>query len=136
MLFSWSISQIPIGKLMDKYGRKPFLLASEVIGIITLIGWLFSDNFLYFAVLQFPYGLLISTWVPTVSAFLADNIPKESRAEAMGRLQALRGIISFPSPYIGGILFDSFGFSASIIANIVGASLTFLIILLFVKEEK
>ena len=136
MLFSWSISQIPIGKLMDKYGRKPFLLASEVIGIITLIGWLFSDNFLYFAVLQFPYGLLISTWVPTVSAFLADNVPKESRAEAMGRLQALRGIISFPSPYIGGILFDLFGFSASIIANIVGASLTFLIILLFVKEEK
>ena len=54
----------------------------------------------------------------------------------MGRLQALRGIISFPSPYIGGILFNSFGFSASIIANIVGASLTFLIILLFVKEEK
>lgn len=135
MLLSWAFSQIPIGKLMDRYGRKPFLLISEVSGMITLIGWLLSDNYLYFAFLQILYGILISTWAPAVAAFIADSVPQEVRAEAVGRLQAFRGLISFPSPYIGGVLFDKLGFSAPIIANLIGALIAFILILLFVKEQ-
>lgn len=136
MLLSWALSQIPIGKLIDKYGRKPFLLISEISGMLTLMGWLLSDSYIHFAMLQILYGILVSTWAPAVAAFIADSVPKEVRAEAIGKLQAFRGLMSFPSPYIGGILFDNYGFLAPIIVNLIGAFIAFVLILLFVKEQK
>ena len=131
---AWASSQIPIGKLMDKYGRKPFLLLSELMGIVTLLGWLFSRDFLSFAILQVSTGVMIAAWVPTTTAILADSVPKEKRAEAMGRLQAFRGVLAFPAPYVGGLLYDAFGFHLPVIANLMGSITAFILILLLVKE--
>lgn len=107
---AWASSQIPIGKLIDKHGRKPFLLLSELMGIITLLGWLFSSNFFSFAIFQVSFGVMIAAWVPTTTAILANSVPKENRAEAIGRLQAFRGLLAFPAPYVGGLLYGAFGF--------------------------
>jgi len=131
----WGISQIPIGKLIDRYGRKPFLLISELIGTFTLLGWLLSRSFLAFAILQIPFGIMIAAWVPAIAALLADSVPMEKRAEAMGRLQAFRGLLAFPAPYIGGLLFDELGFSAPILANLIGSLAAFCFIFFLVKEK-
>jgi MFS family permease len=131
----WGISQVPIGKLIDKYGRKLFLLISELVGMISLVGWLFSRSFISFAILQIPFALMIATWVPAIAALLADSVPMERRGQAMGRLQAFRGIFAFPAPYIGGLLFDTYGFRAPIFTNLIGAILAFILIFLLVREE-
>lgn len=131
---AWASSQIPIGKLMDKYGRKPFLLISEVAGITTLFGWLFSRSFFCFAIFQVPFGIMIAAWVPTTTAILADSVPKKNRAEAMGRLQAFRGLLAFPAPYVGGLLYDAFGFYVPVVANLMGSVTAFILILLLVHE--
>jgi len=131
---AWALSQIPIGKLMDKYGRKPFLLLSELMGITTLLGWLFSRDFISFAIFQVSSGVMIAAWVPTTAAILADSVPKENRAEAMGRLQAFRGLLAFPAPYLGGLLYDTFGFHLPVVANLMGSVAAFILILLLVKE--
>jgi len=131
----WGISQVPIGKLIDKYGRKLFLLISELVGIISLVGWLFSRSFIPFAILQIPFALMIATWVPAIAALLADSVPMEKRGQAMGRLQAFRGIFAFPAPYIGGLLFDTYGFRAPIFTNLIGAIIAFILIYLLVREE-
>jgi len=130
----WGISQVPMGKLIDRYGRKLFLLISESTGMIALTGWLFSKSFMSFAILQIPYGLMISAWVPAIAALLADSVPMKKRGEAMGKLQAFRGIFAFPAPYIGGLLFDAFGFRAPILANLMGSAVAFTLICLLVKE--
>ncbi len=131
----WGISQVPIGKLIDKYGRKLFLLISELVGMISLVGWLFSRSFISFAILQIPFALMIATWIPAIAALLADSVPMEKRGQAMGRLQAFRGIFSFPSPYVGGLLFEAYGFKAPIIANLIGAIIALFLIYLLVREE-
>ena len=131
----WGISQIPIGKFIDRYGRKVFLLISEFVGMIALVGWLFSRDFMSFAILQIPFGLMISAWVPAIAALLADSVPMEKRGEAMGRLQAFRGVFAFPAPYIGGMLFDAYGFKAPIFTNLIGAIIAFILICLLVREE-
>ncbi|MFB0503418.1 MAG: MFS transporter [Candidatus Bathyarchaeia archaeon] len=131
---AWALSQIPIGKLMDKHGRKPFLLLSELMAIMTLSGWLFSRDFLSFAILQVSSGVMIAAGVPTSTAMLADSVPKEKRAEAMGRLQAFRGLLAFPAPYVGGLLYDAFGFHLPVVANLIGSITAFVLILLLVRE--
>ncbi len=105
-----------------------------MVGMICLVGWLFSKSFIAFAALQVPYGLMIASWVPAIAALIADSVQMEGRAEAMGKLQAFRGMLAFPAPYIGGLLFDLFGFRAPIIANLIGSAAAFLLIYLLVEE--
>jgi len=130
----WALSQLPIGKLIDRYGCKPFLVLSEALGILVVGGWLISTSFVAFAVLYALFGLVAATWVPAEQALLANSVSEKQRGEAMGRLSAFRGLIGFPAPYIGGLLYDHFGFRAPIMANLVGVTIALVTIILAVRE--
>lgn len=132
---AWSVAQIPFGKLIDRYGRKLFLLVSQTFYTITVFGWLLSNNLVHFIVLQIPFGIAIASWVPTVPAFLADNVPKKRRAEAIGKLQAFRSIFAFPAPYIGGLLYVAFGFWAPLFLNFIGSFVACFLLLVLVHEK-
>jgi MFS family permease len=132
--FVWALSQLPIGRLVDRYGCKPFLVLSEVMGVLVVGGWLFSTSFPAFAILHACFGLVGATWVPAQQALLANSVPTKRLGEAMGRLSAFRGLLGFPAPYIGGLLYDRFGFQAPILANLVGVVVALVMILFAVKE--
>jgi len=132
---AWSVTQIPFGKLIDRYGRKLFLLISQIFYTITVFGWLLSHNLVHFIVLQIPFGIAIASWVPTIPAFLADNVPKKRRAEAIGKLQAFRSIVAFPAPYIGGLLYDAGGFGAPLFLNFLGSFIACFLLLVLVREK-
>lgn len=87
-----------------------------------------------FAVLYALFGLVAATWVPAEQALLANSVSEKQRGEAMGRLSAFRGLIGFPAPYIGGLLYDHFGFRAPIVANLVGVAIALVTIILAVRE--
>jgi FSR family fosmidomycin resistance protein-like MFS transporter len=110
----WALSQLPVGRLIDRHGCKPFLALSEAIGVIVVVGWLFSTRFVAFAALHGLFGLVAATWAPALRALLANSIPAEQLGEEMGRLSAFRGLIGFPAPYLGGLLYDHFGFQTPI----------------------
>ncbi|MFQ6085526.1 MAG: MFS transporter [Candidatus Bathyarchaeia archaeon] len=132
---SWALTQLPIGKLVDRYGCKPFLALSEVIGIFLMVGWLTLTSFEAFVLLQILFGFVASTWVPAMLNFLASSVPENERAEALGKLAAFRGLIAFPAPWMGGYLFDLAGFTAPIAANLLGATIALLTILALVHEK-
>ncbi len=130
----WATSQLPIGRLVDRYGCKPFLVLSEALGLIVVGGWLFSTNFVAFAALHGLFGLMAAAWVPALRTLLANSVPTKQLGEEMGRLAAFRGLIGFPAPYIGGLLYDRFGFQAPILANLVGVAIALMAIVVAVKE--
>jgi MFS family permease len=136
LLISLACSQLIMGKLVQKYGCKKFLMLSEVIGIFLMTGWLSFKNFEAFALLQVPYGLVISAWVPAMNTFIANQTAEENRAEAIGKLAAIRGLISFPAPYIGGFLYDARGFQVPITTGLIGIIFTLLLIWLFIHEPE
>lgn len=131
---AWALSQLPIGRLIDRCGCKPFLALSEAIGIIVVVGWLFSTSFVAFAALHALFGLVAATWAPALRALLANSVPAKQLGEEMGRLSAFRGLIGFPAPYLGGLLYDRFGFQAPILANLVGVVIALVAIIVAVKE--
>lgn len=130
----WAVSQLPIGGLVDRYSCKPFLVLSEALGIIVVGGWLLSTSFAAFAALYALFGLVASTWVPAQRALLANSVPAKQLGEEMGRLAAFRGLIGFPAPYLGGLLYDHFGFQAPLLANLVGVVIALVAIVVAVKE--
>jgi predicted MFS family arabinose efflux permease len=42
---SWSISSIPIGRLSDRFGRKPMLIASTAVAVTTVVGFIAFRSF-------------------------------------------------------------------------------------------
>lgn len=132
---SWAITQIPIGKLINKYGCKIFLILSELVGVIVMIGFFLSTKYEQFLIFSFLWGIVPSTWVSPIKTLIANSVEKTKRAEAIGKLSFLRGIFGTPAPFIGGILFDNFGFKIPILANLIGALIAAILIFLLVHES-
>jgi len=131
---SSACSQLPLGILIRKYGCKKFLMLSEAIGILMMTGWLMFTSFEAFVMLEILRGLVFSTWTPAMKTFLMNKVSEEGRAEAMGKLAAFIGLVGFPAPFIGGVLFDTMGFRAPIVAGLVGVTLALALIFILVHE--
>ena len=58
----------------------------------------------------------------------------KQRAEEIGRLGAFRGLLSFPAPYLGGLLYEAVGFRGPIVANLVGAAIVTILFWRYVGE--
>ena len=133
---SMAASQIPMGKLVDKYGRKICLIISGILIVFTVLGWLVSTSFEAFVILQILGGIAISAWHPASWALLADSVPEGGRAEAMGRFTCFKDLLSSPAPYVGGILYELSGFRGPIVASLILKVIVLMIILLFIREKK
>ncbi|MCK4472436.1 MAG: MFS transporter, partial [Anaerolineae bacterium] len=132
---SMAASLIPAGKLVDKYGRKTCLVIFGFVFLFLLLGWLFSTSFEMFAILQVLLGIGAAAWGPASWALLADSVPEEGRAEAMGKFACFKDLLSSPGPYVGGILYRFFGFRGPILMGLILHVVTLIIILRFVQER-
>jgi len=104
---SYSVMQLVfapvLGKLSDKYGRRPILLISLlgtslgflILGFATTLGMLFVGR-----IIDGISGGNIST----AQAYIADITTKENRAKGMGLIGAAFGLGFVFGPAIGGIL--------------------------------
>src|SRR5216110_2138541 len=104
---SYSVMQLifsPIlGRLSDKYGRRPVLLIS-IIG--TGIGFLilgFANTLALLFVGRILDGITGGN-ISTAQAYIADITTKENRAKGMGLLGAAFGLGFIIGPALGGIL--------------------------------
>jgi len=132
---SMGLSQIPIGKLVDRHGRKPYLIISELIGIVVILGFAFTTSFTLFIVLQVLMGLCVATWVPAVLAYISDHVEEARKAEAIGKYSAFRVLISFPAPTIGGMLYDLWGMQVPLLLNAILAFGCIVLISKLVQED-
>jgi MFS family permease len=133
---AWVIAQLPLGRLMDRYGYKRFMVISECMGISLLVGWILADSFIVFVLLHAYFGVSAALWMPAQQALIATSVPANQRGEALGRLAAFRGLIGFPAPYIGGLLYDRFGMDAPLLANLLGAVIALIAIIKLVRDPE
>ncbi len=127
---------MPLGRLVDRYGTKASLVLSEAIGLPLIIIWLTQTRFEWFLASFALFGLVGATWGPAVMTYLAEHTPAGSRSEAIGQLSAFRGLIAFPSPAIGGLLYEYGGLRVPVAVTLVGVVILMLALALFLKEDK
>jgi MFS family permease len=130
----WAAFQMPIGKLMERYGCVKSMILSEAGGVILMVGWLQAATFQTFALLQILFGFTIAAWLPATMTWIANSVPKEKMAEEIGRLSAFRGLVGFPAPYIGGLLYEAFSFRGPITVNLIGALTALILMATLVRE--
>jgi DHA1 family multidrug resistance protein-like MFS transporter len=131
----WAVSQIPLGRVLDRVGSRRFLVASQSISCCLLALLLVSKHFLLVLFTQVLLGVAAAMWLPAEQVWIARNVDPRERARAIGSYSTFRGLLAFPAPFIGGALFDAFGFNTPILINLVGAFIDVLLIATLIKDK-
>ncbi len=123
-----------LGKLSDRFGRKPILLAS--MAAFTLIFVLYSFIDVYVA--MYPIQILEGgAWVAigaATTAYIADIVSQEKRGWAMGVYQQTASVGWVIGPAFGGFLSDVIGSRTTFLMGAILVAIGFMLALLFVKE--
>jgi MFS family permease len=125
----------PLGKVVDKIGRKKSILISYTIFIPTTLIFLTSGSFTQLFIAYLLFGIAGCLIMPAYSALLADLIPKEKRGRIMGTIVTLNILATVPASALGGILYGTSPIYPFILTMSLGTTVS-LIILLAVKEPR
>lgn len=130
LLAMYSITQLisaPIlGRLSDRYGRRPILLISLVGSVLTYIWLGFAESLMMLFLARAFNGFMAGN-IATAFAYVADITSPENRAKGMGVIGAAFGLGFIMGPALGGILAgadpDNVNFQ---LPNFVAAGMSFL----------
>lgn len=136
MSLTWAIIQMPIGRFIDRRGTLTMMIFSESLGIPLMLIWMTQSRFEIFAASQVLFALTAATWVPITSTYLTRRVAEAERSAVFGLLNTFRGLVGFPAPAIGGLLYDWGGIRAPLLANLFGIFVVIAILVLFVREPR
>ncbi|MBI4671321.1 MAG: MFS transporter [Chloroflexi bacterium] len=133
---TWALTSLPVGRLVDRIGPRPVLILSEALAPPLMFLWMTQTRFEIFAASMTIFALTAATWVPARQVYITQTVEPARRAEMFGRLSAFSGVLAFPSSYIGGFLYDQFGFYAPFVGNLVFAMVTLTVLIFLVKSPQ
>jgi MFS family permease len=123
--FGWLVSiemvtamvcYIPVAHLADKYGQRPFVLATFVFFTVFPLSLLWADNFVWLAV-AFAVRGLKEFGEPARKALIIAQAPPELRARTYGAYYLIRDCVVTTGSFLGAWLW-----SISPQANFIGAA--------------
>jgi MFS family permease len=132
---SWGFSSIPLGRLADKMGRKPMLLGSWFFSMTTVLGFLLFRSFPAFLFFNITSGLDGSFWVPSWVSLVSERVEPWERSRILGKLDAYNRLMGIPAPYLAGLLYTNYGFTAPLIILLV-CGIAWGILLFKLKDTK
>jgi len=125
----------PLGKVVDKMGRKRSILLAYLFFIPAAISFVFSRSFIQLVIVNMAFAVGGGLLYPAYSALMADMIPREKRGRIMGTIITLNILASVPASALGGFLYGVLPQAPFLLAVVLGTSVSFLI-LFTVKEPK
>ncbi|MGI2762704.1 MDR family MFS transporter [Bacillus cytotoxicus] len=99
-----SIGSLIGGRIADIYGRKPIMIFSMASNALLMLGFLFIEGFIPYAILSILLGFSNSLFHPAASAMVADVTAPEKRTEAYGLLRMGHNIGAAIGPILGSLV--------------------------------
>jgi MFS family permease len=127
------------GRLSDRIGRKPVLLATLVLNAIGYLALAFVPD-IWTAVAVRLFTGLVAGNISTIQGYVADVTPPAERAGRMGFIGAAFGLGFIVGPGVGGLLvrkeLGDLGFHLPIFAASAMAALAAIGVILFLRESR
>lgn len=100
------IARVPVGLLIDRIGRKPFLLYGIVLFTAGNLGYLWAPSILLLIPCRILHGLGWSGSTTSVATIGADIVPQSRRGEMMGYAGLASSLASALGPVLGFAVFQ------------------------------
>jgi len=105
---SFTIIAIPAGKIGDKIGRKPMIIAEYLIYALMCAGFMFAADKTSVILLFLVYGIFYAIDEAQTKAYISDITPVEHRASAIGLYNFVTGIMYLPASLLAGWLWNAY----------------------------
>jgi len=112
---TWTLIQIPLGKIIDKIGVKKSLIISETVGSINMFLISFIKDFKLILIIYSLCAIEPCIWIPSTRKYLADKTRVEKRGGELGKFMFLSGIASLPGSFLGGLMYDHISHNSPLI---------------------
>lgn len=126
--------QLPLGWLVDRWGRVPVLLLSTASHVAIGVAYIFLNTPVELIVLRFLEGATVAGVQPAMYAYVADVAPESQRAEAYGTLAAAISGGLLIGPLIGGVIGQDAGFAPAYVFSAAVETCAALLVLAFLRE--
>jgi MFS family permease len=135
LFLSMLVVSIPIGKMIDKTGRKVPLLLSAVLQVPTVLLFIYGD-FTRVMVSMSLFGVSILLGMSAGSAMQTDLIARENRGKIIGFTNFVGYIATAIAMLLGNWMYVSFAPQLPFFLLLALSVPQFLILLLFVTEPR
>jgi MFS family permease len=105
-----TVTRVPIGLLIDRIGRKPFLLYGTVLFGAGNFGYLWAPSIALMIPGRILHGLGWSGCTTAVTTIAADIVPQKRRGEMMGYAGMASSLAGAVGPVLGFAFFHRFGY--------------------------
>lgn len=109
-IFVTSVLQYPIGKLIDRYSEKWFIVTDYVLEAVVFLGYVFVENIYQLFFLQLVLGLANAIGDPAWESLYDKHTPVKGSGSAWARSHLFPGIFNSVGILIGALLVREYGF--------------------------
>lgn len=99
------------GRWVDRFGRRPFLIAGAAMVAASLVAYSVSDALPALVAVRLFHGVGMALFTTAGLAMAADIAPASRRGEAMGYFAMVNSASQIYAPAIGFLIADRFGFA-------------------------
>src|SRR5947199_3586406 len=124
----------PMGTLSGRIGRKPILFISLAGFIVTNLLLAFVNVPLLFIPIRFVEGMLLAGLIPAAMSMVGDTIPLEKQGRWIGLLTTAQAVGFALGPALGGLLYQTLGFTSPFLLSASIALLASLLAVFMVPE--
>lgn len=127
------LAQLPIGGILDRFGRKPVLLGGPLLVTTASVLTAVAPVFALLLVAQFLSGIGTSAWMVAREIAAVDVVRADQRGRMIAGFHGMNSVGVAVGPVFGGLVTDSLGFRAVFWVYAL-TSLVTLAVSLFIRE--
>jgi MFS family permease len=107
---------LPSGWLIDRFGRRPVIIAGPLIAALTSLLIVFAETFTQLMLLRFLAGCATQMWLMGRLAAISHGAAAGERGRQISWLFGMDSVGKLAGPALGGVLATSFGIRAAFVA--------------------
>jgi MFS transporter, DHA1 family, multidrug resistance protein len=133
---AWALGSIPGGKLSERFGSRVMLLLSSASALIAVVGFILFRSPLALLIFSVFNGLDPCLWIPNWTSIIAERVPIKFRSSIFGKLDAYNRFAAIPAPYIGGLIYAGYGFTAPLLVHLACVLIWFYMVMRITAKPK
>ena len=131
-----AVGSIPMGKIVDRIGRKKGMLTSMTMAMVTPIGFILFRRFEFLVLFYAISALDMGFWVPAYSSYITETVNQEKRSMVFGKIDAYGKLGSLPAAWLAGVIYERVSFYAPFYIQIAACLFVSMLILGLKEPEK